>query len=112
MASASDEASVATSILSLYNLCIQSFDRLGRLLQHPDYDRAEQALASQTALEDELGRFRVWAANSGAHRKGRVSLDHKLREALHVHEKVTDLLGDLKRALEEGMKSVQHPRLV
>ena len=46
-------------------------------------------------LLDELGRFKAWADNIGAHRSGRVSLDRRLGEASHVREKVTMLLGDL-----------------
>lgn len=86
------------SIVSCYNLCIQSFDRLAKTLLSQDQGFFDQ----RVALRDELGRFRVWAGNSGAHRTGRVSLDHRLREALHVHGKVTNLLDDLDRALEEG----------
>jgi hypothetical protein len=89
------------SIASLYDVCVNSFNQLFDLLQEPDCDFLSQL--SATALEEELGRFRVWAGNSGAHQKGRVSLDHKLREASRVHKMVRDLLGDLDDALNEGM---------
>lgn len=88
------------SIASLYDVCVGSFNQLFNLLQEPNCDFSSQL--SKTALEEELGRFRVWAGNSGAHRNGQVSLDHKLREAYHVHQTVRDLLGDLDDALKEG----------
>lgn len=88
------------SIASFYSVCIQSFDRLCDLLQSPDCEFSSQI--SVLDLQDELGRFRVWAGNVGAHRSGRVSLDHKLREASQIHNKVTELLKDLDEALQEG----------
>ncbi|KAF8249169.1 hypothetical protein K440DRAFT_660426 [Wilcoxina mikolae CBS 423.85] len=101
----SDAAPVRQSIASLCNLCIQSFNQLSKLLSSSDYKFADQL--SQAALEDELGRFRVWVGNSGAHRSGRVSLDHRLREASHVHAKLAELLWDLKKALDEGEDDMQ-----
>jgi hypothetical protein len=95
-----NEVPIKTSIASLYNACIQSFTHLGRSLQSADYMLADQL--SLPTLLDELGRFKAWAGNFGAHRSGRVSLDHRLREASHVREKVIELLEDLNRALEEG----------
>jgi len=43
-------------------------------------------------LRDEFGRFRVWSGNVGSHKKGRCSLDYKLREASHIRERVIELL--------------------
>ena len=96
----SGAAPVRQSIASLCKLCIQSFNRLGKLLGSSDYKFADKL--SEAALKDELGRFRVWVGNSGAHQSGRVSLDHRLREASHVHTKLAQLLWDLKKALDEG----------
>ena len=96
----SDVAPVRQSIASLCELCIQSFNRLGELLGSSDYKFADKL--SEAALEDELGRFRVWVGNSGAHQRSRVSLDHRLREASHVHATLAQLLWDLKKALDEG----------
>ncbi|KAL1636600.1 hypothetical protein SLS56_001185 [Neofusicoccum ribis] len=46
-------------------------------------------------VTDELGRFRIWAGSIGAHRKGRSSLDYRLRDASHIKKKVQTLLEDL-----------------
>jgi hypothetical protein len=37
-----------------------------------------------------------------AHRRGKISLDHRLREASSVRDAVKELLTDLKTVLEEG----------
>lgn len=53
------------------------------------------------ALDDELGRFRVWAANIGALQKGHSSLDYRLREAPLVRDNVQKLLKELHGCLQE-----------
>jgi hypothetical protein len=44
------------------------------------------------AVDNELGRFRLWCGNIGAHRHGKSSLDHRLREASHIKSRVIELL--------------------
>lgn len=88
------------SIASLYSICIRSFGRLCQLLENNTSEFSDQI--SLVALHDELGRFRVWAGNAGAHRTGRVSLDHKLRESSAIHATVAELVRDLDGALREG----------
>lgn len=51
---------------------------------------------------DEYGRFNVWAGNIGAHQRGRVSLDHRLREASHIKDQVISLLQYLNEVLKDG----------
>lgn len=88
------------SIASLYNLSIRSFDRLcGLLVQSPTEFSSQ---LTQLTVQDEIGRFRVWAGNVGAHRTGRLSLDHKLREASKIHGKVAELLLEMNSELQEG----------
>jgi hypothetical protein len=52
------------------------------------------------ALRDELGRFRVWSGNIGAHKAGRGSLDHKLREASHIRDSIIETLQIAAETLE------------
>jgi hypothetical protein len=92
----------ASTIASRYNTCATSFTWLNQLCIKPDYNYAEQVAPS--AVQDEFGRFRVWAGNIGAHRTGRVSLDYRLREASHMYQRVTELLDELNTTLKEGMK--------
>ena len=84
------------SIASQYAHCKNSFSQLLANVEK---------LSDQTVFQrllNEFGRFRVWAGNAGAHRTGRVSLDHRLREASHIYDELTKLLGELKKNLEEG----------
>ena len=57
---------------------------------------------SLTTVNDQLARFKIWAGNIGAHRKGRSSLDYRLREASHIRDQVVRLLGDLLDAFQDG----------
>jgi len=57
-------------------------------------------------LRDIVGRFRVWTANSGARRRDRMSLDHRLRESIKLKEMVIKLLEDLNTALQQGELNV------
>ena len=83
-------------IVSQYNSCKNSFDKLLKHVETSSHQACGQG------LWNEFGRFRVWAGNAGAHRKGRVSLDHRLRDATHIYEELTKLLTELKKDLDEG----------
>ena len=99
----------ASTIASRYNTCATSFSRLSQLCSKSDYSFSDQVAPS--AVQDEFGRFRVWAGNIGAHRTGRVSLDYRLREASHMYQRVTDLLDELNATLKEGMYNICDPTL-
>jgi hypothetical protein len=59
-------------------------------------------VVTPSTLNDDFGRLKVWAENVGAHRKGTLGLDHRLREASSVKEMAKDLLKDLNDVLEES----------
>jgi hypothetical protein len=82
-----------------YRECMDSFRQLLSLQRDNGSDAT-----SLHALEDEFGRFRVWGENSGSLRKGRASLDHRLREASNVKGMVLELLGNLNSDLNEGAR--------
>ena len=50
----------------------------------------------------EMGRFRVWSENIGAHRQGRISLDYRLRQSKRMQSRAIGLLDDLIRTLQQG----------
>jgi hypothetical protein len=80
--------------------CLRSFAQVRKSLP-----AASLALSGQIqldAFEDELGRFRVWAANVGALQKGHSSLDYRLREAPLVRDNVLKLLIELHECLQES----------
>ena len=54
-----------------------------------------------SAWEDELGRLRIWAANTGAHQTGCSSLDFRLRDASHIRGQIIKLLESLHRKLHD-----------
>jgi hypothetical protein len=86
------------SIYVAYRKCVQSSRELCDSL------RAQGPEAIPTSLRNDIGRFTVWAKNSGAHRKEThsMSLDYRLREASDVKNMVVKLLEDLKAALQDG----------
>jgi len=81
------------SIASLHHNCQLSFERLSNLL-------GDNGISE--GFRNDRGRYRVWAGNAGAHRIGRVSLDHRLREAPNMKHMVIELLADLNQALNDG----------
>lgn len=62
------EGSVRTSIRSLYLRIIATFSLLLSSLAAASEGVAEQL--PPEALEDQIGYFRLWAGNNGAHRYG------------------------------------------
>lgn len=92
-------------------LCLQAFDVLSAAVSaieavvagQPDTsDDSRPRGFSLATINDQTARFKIWAGNIGAHRKGRSSLDHRLREASHIRAQVIRLLGDLQEALQDG----------
>jgi hypothetical protein len=51
---------------------------------------------------DEFDRFKVWAGNIAAHRKGHRSLEYRLRDAPHLKDETCNLLTALKESLQNG----------
>ncbi|KAF8438316.1 hypothetical protein BGX38DRAFT_1209961 [Terfezia claveryi] len=86
------------SIKSKYTQCIGSFNHLLHLVE----SSSPPQNSFSPNVTEELGRFRVWAGNTGAHRTGRVSLDYRLREAKDIRSQVIKLMTDLSTDLEEG----------
>lgn len=76
------------------------FDQLSGSIQKSDDTSLRASLLSK--IDDELARFKVWAGNSGAHRTGRASLEHRLRDASHIRQQILRLLSDFKDTLEDA----------
>ncbi|KAI5806083.1 hypothetical protein EDC01DRAFT_133541 [Geopyxis carbonaria] len=101
-----DATPIRTSIRSIYARVVHTFNRL-----IDTFDEAGPSLSQQlnsSAFEDELGHFRLWAGNSGAHRKGRISLDHRLRYSLKLHDTVSQDLEELDDTLQRAIKIIQN----
>ena len=89
-----------TTIASRYQACAEAFRVFSNALKNAQPKYLEQI--SSLDLQTESGRLRVWAGNQGTHRIGRSSLDHRLRQAGHIRERVIDLLEDLHNDLRDG----------
>jgi len=78
---------------------IHTFDQLYERLESTGH--GHDLLSS---VEDEIGRFRVWAGQAGAHmhQSRRDSLDYRLREAPRVHSQVSELVEELQEDVEKG----------
>lgn len=62
-------------------------------------------------INDELGRFRLWCGNAAAHRRGKSSLDYKLREASHIRDRVLELLKNLCTVIQEANEIITGQRV-
>ena len=87
------------SIATKVHECLHAFKALR---QHLKSLAAPNTIIACEDFEDELGRFRVWAGNIGAHRVGQRSLDHRLRDATELKEAVEAYLTDLAMVLDRG----------
>lgn len=95
-----DPASIATRVQE----CLKSFHEVCADLPKADV-RIRKKVPPGT-LHDCLGRFRLWVGNIGAHRRGRASLDYKLREASHIRNRVIELLNNLEVVLGEAKEII------
>jgi hypothetical protein len=98
-------SSVATHVQH----CLESFDRACINLTKAE-PRVHSKLPSGT-IDITQGRFRLWVGNMGAHRRGRASLDYKLREASHIRDRVIELLKNLEDVLREAVEIITEERV-
>ena len=90
--------SIAPSIGSLISTCLNSFNTLIRWITFSQ--RAKDF--SIDAWADELGRLRIWAANSGAQEINQASLEFRLRDASHIRDQILSLLENLRARLNDA----------
>ena len=90
------------AIAALCGRCSRAFHQLCSALRSTPEDLSYYDQVPESAVQDELGRFRVWLGNVGAHRHGRISLDYRLREAAHMRESVLEFLKELEANLTES----------
>ena len=89
-------------IASRTRLCLAKLEALCEKLPRPEWTGNNVANVFDTP--DQRDRFKIWAGNMGALQDIQfpTSLDYRLREAPRVVALITELLGDLEEALEEG----------
>ncbi|KAK4081995.1 hypothetical protein Purlil1_11404 [Purpureocillium lilacinum] len=81
-------------IASSAGACIATFERCKENAAVVDPQR-------QSSVEDQLARFSIWAFNMGVFAKPKLSLDHRLREAIGIRHTVVGLLGVLNDLVEQ-----------
>ena len=98
-----ETANAHESIATTGILCLKYFNTLTELLRASDHSGDSETHLSAVAIQDEFGRFKVWAANIGALQPASrsSSLEHRLREATRVKNHVIKLLRDLNHSLTE-----------
>lgn len=90
-----------TSIASRALLCQAKLNTLLHALEARGETRGDEL--SVLAVEDQVGRFRLWAGNIGAFQEGRSSLDYRLRDAKFMAQNVQRLLDSLQVAAGKGI---------
>ncbi|KAF2502331.1 hypothetical protein BU16DRAFT_612008 [Lophium mytilinum] len=79
--------------------CVVLFNRLKTLLSE---DAPHEKAALISALDDQHGRFNIWAGNIGVFAAGHASLDHRLREEHQPKLLVKGLLDGLQDHLQRA----------
>jgi hypothetical protein len=99
----------ASSIAILVQKCLEGFhDACSKLAKA---DPSIRSKLTPGVVHDSLGRFRLWVGNIGAHRRGKASLDYKLREASHIRIRVLELLQNLESVLHEALEIITGKRV-
>jgi len=100
-----DSALIANHV----QLCFAGFEKL--CLSLAKADTAIKCKVAPFNVNDEIGKFRLWCGNIAAHRRGRSSLDYKLREASHIRDRILDLLRSLESIIREANEIVSGERV-
>lgn len=87
---------MATVLSSRVNNCLKLFNNL---IANDELSRYHDEIPANL-WQDELGRFRVWAANIGAHQVDQSSLDYRLRDASHIRDQISSLLVALEGTIK------------
>ncbi|KAL8967359.1 MAG: hypothetical protein Q9183_002958, partial [Haloplaca sp. 2 TL-2023] len=88
---------MADTVLAWHNTCYNFFIKLHQsLTKHRQFEDD----FSQETFVDFFGRFNVWADNIGAGRRGRASLDYRLRDASDIKDYVVLALQRLSKVLQ------------
>ena len=82
---------------------MQLRDRLHQNLATTNDSSKERKIDELEKIQEDIGRYRVWSQNSGAHRSGPLSLEHRLREASRMRGMVVELLEDQENTLTDGI---------
>ncbi|KAJ9652676.1 hypothetical protein H2198_008079 [Neophaeococcomyces mojaviensis] len=83
-------------IANLVKSCFSTFKKLLASLS-----KRPTGKIAVDAWNDEVGRFRVWSGNPGAHQTGSSSLSYRLRHAPSIEQEIIETLDALLQAVQE-----------
>ena len=78
--------------------CQTKYEEFSEALSNAD----EGTVPSSVSVCNELGRFRIWARDSGTMRTGKYALESKLCDVQFLYQGTSMLLEDLRETLTEG----------
>ena len=87
------------SIAPFVATCLRAFAKV-TAANSTSNDESRDIISAQ--LEDQLGKFRVWAGNIGAHQRGNSSLDFRLRDDSEIKGQVVRILENLLTTLHDA----------
>lgn len=90
------------SIASKVSLCLRLFD--SAIMSSSEARTADLSFEN---LRDQLGRFRLWSNEVGAHTNGNKSLQHQLCDAPRLRQGIIDLLQDLSAIIEKIIQIIE-----
>ncbi|KAH8665078.1 hypothetical protein BGZ60DRAFT_529422 [Tricladium varicosporioides] len=86
-------AAMPQSLLQQFTSCCLAFEQI-------------IPMAKESWWEESYCRLRLWAGDVSLQRKGKSSLEHKLRDASNLQEVVVESFGDLSDTLQQGKSSI------
>lgn len=86
-------AARANSVVRLFDLIITLEQKPGQQIEDEGTQR----------IEDQYGRFNIWAGNIGVFADDHASLDYRLRESAKADHFMKELLDGLQLLLRQGM---------
>jgi hypothetical protein len=88
---------------------VRGFQDLSRVLATSDGKWSDSI--DYDGLQDEIGRYKVWAGNLGAMQKGHSSLDYRLRDSPLLSTNALKFLEELEENISEAIAIVSEARL-
>jgi hypothetical protein len=98
-----------SSIATHVDDCLKMYDEVCTRMAQADHAIGDKLRPG--TMDDTLGRFRLWAGNTRARRRGTASLDYKLREASHIRDRVLKLLQNLETVLVKALQIITGERV-
>ena len=97
----------STSTERIAGLCLEC-EKSYQSLRDALCNTGKEVMLLGDAVQNELGRFRIWVNSIGAMHVGRRSLNDRLTDATHIYQNVISLLEDINETLKDGCYSISY----